>query len=152
MLTLALGALLLLPQSALADSLPVPKIQAPNLLHLSRGRETASQIDVSLDRRFHIQTNPASRKNMIPTVLEIDAPPAISVRSVSYPDGTPFHMGQTDLSVYQGDFGIRFALGAKADAKRGKQLVHAKLKYQACDEKACFRPSEVPFDFWVEIQ
>jgi hypothetical protein len=152
--------------SAQADlGTPAPRIQPPNLLRLSRGKDSASQIDVSIDPKFHMQANPASRKNLIPTELTFDPPSGITVQSVSYPTGSLFRFGapqapqapQTsgssgDLSVYQGDFGIRFALHATQHAHLGKQLVRAKLRYQCCDEKACFRPSEVSFDFWVDIQ
>ena len=140
---------------ALADaSLPTPKIQAPNLMHLSRGRSNSSQIDVTIDNPFHLQANPASKKNLIATELLIDAPPGIAVNAVTYPVGVPFRLSQVGapISVYQGSFGIAFSLVASAQAHRGKSLVQAKLRYQACDEKTCFKPSQVPFDFWVEIQ
>jgi hypothetical protein len=140
--------------SALADSLPTPKIQAPNLMHLSRGIDSTSQIDVSVGKRFHIQANPASKNNLVPTELTIEVPSEITIKKVTYPTGSAFHQLQASLpiSVYQGDFGIAFSLQANQLATRGKRLLHAKLRYQACDEKTCFRPAEIPFDFWVEIQ
>jgi hypothetical protein len=124
-----------------ASTLPVPKIQPPNLLHLERGKVTASQIDVALAEPFHVQANPASKPELIPTQLIFEAAKGISISSIHYPVGT----------TYQGNFAIEFVLKASAKVHRGKQLVHAKLKYQACDEKTCFRPSDVPFEFWVEI-
>lgn len=147
--------MLLLFSLAMADAaLPAPKIQAPNLMHLARGKDSAAQIDVSLGAPFHIQANPASKKNLIPTELMIETSSGISLKAVTYPQGAPFRLNQVaaPISVYQGQFGIGFSLNASARAPRGKRLVHAKLRYQACDEKTCFRPSEVPFDFWVEIQ
>lgn len=147
--------MLLLFSLAMADSaLPAPKIQAPNLMHLARGKDSSSQIDVSVGTPFHIQANPASKKNLIPTELIIETPTGISVKGVTYPQGAPFRLNQVaaPIAVYHGQFGIGFSLSTSRAASPGKRLVHAKLRYQACDEKTCFRPSEVPFDFWVEIQ
>jgi thiol:disulfide interchange protein DsbD len=139
---------------ALADSLPTPKVQAPNLLHLSRGIDSSSQIDISVGNPFHLQANPASKSNLIPTELTIDVPAEITIKSVTYPPASAFRLNQAaaPINVYQGDFGIAFALQANQLATAGKRLLHAKLRYQACDEKTCFRPSEIPFEFWVEIQ
>jgi hypothetical protein len=136
-----------------ASTLPIPKIQAPNLVHLERGKTTAAQIDVSLAKPFHVQANPASKPHLIATELVFEAALGISVSSVQYPVGVLFHLspGTEAISTYQDHFAIEFVLKAGSKVHKGKQLLHAKLKYQACDEKTCFRPSDVPVEFWVEI-
>jgi hypothetical protein len=140
-----------------SPTLPTPKIQPPNVVHVTRGQVATSQIDVMISKPFHLQSNPASKSNLVPTVLEIQTPSGITVGTIQYPEGTPLRFSSSSdasetISTFQGHIGIEFSLKADLKQNKSKQLVHAKLKYQACDEKTCYRPSDVPFDFWVEIQ
>ena len=137
-----------------AGPLPAPKIQPPNLVHLGRGKTVTTQIDVAIAKPFHVQANPASKAGMVATEIIVEPAPGIRLEKVRYPHGVPFKFAQAGepIEVYEGEFGIGLVLKADGHAEKGKQNVHAHLKYQACDEKTCFRPTELPFEFSVEIE
>ncbi|MGH9566517.1 MAG: protein-disulfide reductase DsbD domain-containing protein, partial [Candidatus Angelobacter sp.] len=90
----------------------------------------------------------------IPTVLSFSLPEDLVVGRVKYPAGAlisfPFDPSQK-LSVYSGDFTVRGLLIAQPKAASGPYTVHAELKYQACDNNACYPPKKLPLSFNVKI-
>ena len=55
------------------------------------------------------------------------------------------------LSVYSGDFSVKAVVVAPPSANTGSYTVHADLKYQACDNNACYPPKTVPLAFDVKV-
>jgi hypothetical protein len=53
---------------------------------------------------------------------------------VEYPAGVPFKLGEDTLDVYQGEFRIR----VRFVADPGETNLTGLLRYQACDNAACF--------------
>jgi len=122
------------------------------------------EIDVNVLQGFHVQANPTSRENLIPTELILEPSSKLQFSTPTYPKGTPFRMSPigSEVLTYSGSFQIGVEISRlKTDAKETdakllsnsplkSTLVKGKLRYQACDEKTCLRPSAVPFEFWVE--
>jgi hypothetical protein len=57
----------------------------------------------------------------------------------------------TKLSVYSGDFIVRGVVVAPSVASAGTYTIHGELKYQACDNNACYPPKKLPFTFNVKV-
>ncbi len=85
---------------------------------------------------FHINSHSPKDELLIPTVLKLDAG-AVKVAAAEYPAGSAFRLaigaGET-LDVYQGEFRVRVHLVAP----KGTSTLLGSLRYQACDNAACF--------------
>lgn len=103
---------------------------------------------------YHINSHKPSSELYIPTALTLDVPTDVSVAGLHYPDGElisfPFDP-DTKLSVYTGDINVSGLVIAAKSTPRGTYRVHGSLRYQACDNRACYPPSTVPIAFDVTV-
>lgn len=152
------AALLLAGSSAYAAQQTVV-LEYPDHVPVGPKDSKPVQIEVNVIQGFHVQANPASRENLIPTELILDPSPELEFSSPVYPKGTPFRMNPvgSEILTYSGSFQIgvqisrqKTTLQPTSQSPTKSTLIKGKLRYQACDEKTCLRPSAVPFEFWVE--
>jgi hypothetical protein len=103
---------------------------------------------------FHINSHQPSEPELIPTQLMFYLPEDLVMAKMEYPAGqlTSFPFDPTTkLSVYSGDVVIRGIALASSKSAAGNYTVHAELKYQACDNSACYPPKKLPLAFNVKI-
>jgi hypothetical protein len=73
---------------------------------------------------------------------------------ITYPEGREmaFAFSPDDkLSVYSGTFLLDVVVRPLASVLPAKYAVHGQLKYQACDNAACYPPRQLPVDFEVKV-
>jgi len=103
---------------------------------------------------YHINSNQPTDPELIPTQLHFSLPGDLAIGKVQYPAGTltsfPFDPNQK-LSVYSGDLVINALVMTPSNASTGTHTVHGELKYQACDNNACYPPKKLPIEFNVQI-
>ncbi|MCI0403384.1 MAG: protein-disulfide reductase DsbD N-terminal domain-containing protein [Acidobacteria bacterium] len=107
-----------------------------------------------LSHGYHINSNIPRSELLIPTVLTLEpSSPQVRIR-LTYPKGEDvafdFEPGRK-LSVYEGEFVITARIRAARTAKPGVHTVRGTLKYQACNDRACFPPKSMPVEFDVEV-
>jgi hypothetical protein len=94
---------------------------------------------------FHINSHTPKDELLIPTELKLDSRGGVIVLGEQYPKGSAFRLvignGET-LDVYQGEFRVTVRL----TAAQGASLLTGSLRYQACDNAACFPPKSLPKD------
>jgi hypothetical protein len=120
--------------------------------------QRAAQTIVSLDFRipggYHINSNTPKSEFLIPTALRMDLPTDIVLGKIEYPAGEdrafPFSPDEK-LSVYTGDFTIKVAVHPLKSVVPGKYVMHGVLRYQACDNAACYPPKNLPVSFEVKV-
>ncbi len=102
---------------------------------------------------YHINANSVSDPDLIPTTIEVDGG-SLKVGKISWPGSHKFKFSfsETELDVYEGSINIGINLKAPKDTKPGKYDVTGKLNYQACNDRACFSPKDVPFTVTVVIK
>ena len=103
---------------------------------------------------FHINSNQPKSDLLIPTLVHLDPPTDILVGKVEYPAGkdVSFSFAPTEkLNVYQGDFAVTALVSAARRTSPGRYRVRGALKYQACDDRACYPPTSVPVAFDVQV-
>ena len=87
---------------------------------------------------FHINSHTPKDELLIPTVLKLDTA-GVKVVSEEYPKGAAFRLtvgdGET-LDVYQGEFRVMLRMVVP----KGASTLNGTLRYQACDNAACFPP------------
>lgn len=112
------------------------------------------EIDFRVAPGFHINSNKPTSDLYIPTAVRFDVPTDISLAGISYPQGElvsfPFDP-DTKLSVYTGDVTLKGFVMAAKSTPRGTYRVHGNLRYQACDNRACYPPTNVPLAFDVTV-
>jgi Thiol:disulfide interchange protein DsbD, N-terminal len=104
---------------------------------------------------YHINSNKPLMPELIPTQLKFSLPGSdMVIGRVKYPDGQLMSFAfdpNQKLSVYSGDFSVKAVVVAPPSANSGSYTVHADLKYQACDNNACYPPKNVPVAFDVKV-
>lgn len=127
---------------------PVP------LTNIDRGRPGAVELQFRVARGFHINSNQPKQDYLKKTELKLDAPTDIVIGRITYPAGQDrsFPFAPNDkLSVYSGDFAVEVTVRPLHNVLPAKYAIHGFLKYQACDNAACYPPKQLPVTFEVKI-
>lgn len=126
----------------------------PPLVTITRGKPGTVELHFRIESGFHINSNKPRSEFLIPTSLKIDAPTDIVVGKITYPAGEersfPFAPDQK-LSVFNGEFALTVIVRPLATVVPSKYALHGQLKYQACDNAACYPPKKLPVDFEVKV-
>ncbi len=113
------------------------------------GKRSVLEVRLRVAEGFHVNSHTPKSDLLIPTMVKLESSDAaVKVGEVEYPAGTSYRFaadpGET-LDVYTGAVVLRVPVTAAA----GEHAVKGSLRYQACDQKACYPPRtlalEVPF-------
>lgn len=121
---------------------------------IDRGHPGNVQLQFRVARGFHVNSNHPNQDYLKKTELKLDAPTDIVIGRVVYPPGEDrsFPFAPKDkLSVYSGDFEINVTVRPLSHVLPAKYAVHGFLKYQACDNAACYPPKQLPVTFDVKV-
>ena len=101
------------------------------------GTEQVVELRFRVDAGYHINSHTPMDDLLIPTTLKF-VPGAVKVTGTEYPQGDVIKLIGTGegLEVYQGEFKVQ----VKLVAPRGFSTMTGTVKYQACDNEACFPP------------
>ena len=118
-------------------------VKKPHLALLTDGVQvkpgSAQMVELRfrVDEGYHINSHTPMDELLIPTTLKF-APGAVRVLGTEYPQGEIIKLTSTGegLEVYQGEFKVL----VKLVAPRGFSTVTGTVRYQACDNQACFPP------------
>ncbi len=127
---------------------PVPLTTA------QRATQTMVDLIFRVPAGYHINSNTPKSEFLIPTALKMDLPTDIILGKIAYPAGEdetfPFSPDEK-LSVYSGDFTISVGVHPLKSVVPGKYEMHGVLRYQACDNSACYPPKNLPVSFEVKV-
>jgi hypothetical protein len=119
-----------------------------------RAQQTMVNLNFRVPSGYHINSNTPKSEFLIPTALKMDLPTDIILGKIQYPAGAdmsfPFSPDEK-LSVYSGDFTIAVAVHPLHSVVPGKYVMHGVLRYQACDNAACYPPKTLPVSFEVKV-
>jgi hypothetical protein len=153
---LFLGALLTaLPGAAQTPGkAPTISIAAVPLTTAQRTSQTMVNLNFRVPSGYHINSNTPKSEFLIPTALKMDVPTDIILGKIEYPAGEdrkfPFSPDET-LNVYSGDFTIAVGVHPLRSVVPGKYVMHGVLRYQACDNAACYPPKNLPVSFEIKV-
>jgi hypothetical protein len=119
-----------------------------------QGGNSTVTLNFRVRPNYHINSNTPGSGLLIPTVLRLDPPTDVIVGSTTYPEGKnmafSFAPGH-ELNVYTGDFEVTTRVMVERKLRPGKYRVRGNLRYQACDARACYSPTELPVTFDVQV-
>lgn len=126
----------------------------PETTSISRGHLGGVVLQFRIPNGFHINSNQPKQEYLKKTELKLDAPTDIAIAGVTYPAGEdrsfPFDPNET-LNVYTGDFALKVLVRPLRTVMPAKYAVHGMLKYQACDNAACYPPKQLPISFEIKV-
>jgi hypothetical protein len=133
---------------------PTLTTAAVPLVTAQRGQQTMVSLNFRIPVGYHINSNTPKSEFLIPTALKMDLPTDIVLGKIEYPAGEdrsfPFSPDEK-LSVYSGDFTIAVAVHPLHTVVPGKYEMRGVLRYQACDNAACYPPKNLPVNFEVKV-
>jgi hypothetical protein len=119
-----------------------------------RTRQTMVSLNFRVPPGYHINSNTPKSEFLIPTALKMEVPTDIILGKIEYPAGEdrsfPFSPDEK-LNVYSGDFTIAVGVHPLHSVVPGKYVMHGVLRYQACDNAACYPPKTLPVSFDVKV-
>ncbi len=137
---------------------PGPQHQAPRVSFAGPPQQAIranAQVEVplhfSIPEGFHINSHTPRQPELIATRLATVAQGGITVRAVDFPPGEDYAFAfdpKTKLSVYSGEFTIT----AHLRTTPGEHVLNAVLHYQACDNRTCYPPRDLPVSVKLTAQ
>jgi hypothetical protein len=148
------GGLLLGQESTTPQGRTFVTALPPSTVTVSPGHSSPIQFTFRVQTPYHINSSQPTAEELIPTQLHFSLPGEVAIGKMHYPAGElmsfPFDPS-TKLSVYSGDFVIKGVVVAPTQASTGTYTIHGELRYQACDNNACYPPKKLPFTFNVKV-
>ena len=136
------------PQGAAVKMAPAPVVTAV------QGKAATVPLSFRVASGYHINSNKPKSEFLIPTVLKVEATTDIVIGKTTYPEGHDMSFAfapDEKLNVYTGDFKVDVLVRPLRSVQAGKYIVRGTLKYQACDNVACYPPKQLPVSFDVKI-
>jgi cytochrome c biogenesis protein CcdA len=107
------------------------------------GSVVRAALKVALPAGFHVQSDRPRDPSLIATELNVEAPAGVEVEEIVFPEAEDFRQEglPEPLLVFEREFVIGVRLSLPASLPAGPLAVPARLRYQACDDKICYAPS-----------
>ncbi len=127
------------PKSAAVASAEIEPVRAELFLDGTKaapGTVVAGHLALTIAEKFHINANPAADTNLIPTALSLAENWSAKLLPDSFPDGGAER-------IYKGRIEIPLRLKIEHAAKEEPAELTFTVKFQACDEGACYPPKSL---------
>jgi hypothetical protein len=111
------------------------------------------QLDISPP--WHINANPASAPNLIPTLVDLRCDAPVELLSVDYPKPQQIKTDFADepLKVFQGRTTITLTVRVADDAPApATHTLNVFVQFQPCDHARCLPPAEQTIDLRIDIK
>jgi hypothetical protein len=141
-------------QDDLGPQGPAVKMSPAPIVTMVQGKPATVPLSFRVATGYHINSNKPKSEFLIPTILKVDATTDIVIGKTTYPDGRDMSFAfapDEKLNVYTGDFQVDVLVRPLRSVQAGKYIVRGTLKYQACDNAACYPPKQLPVSFDVKI-
>jgi hypothetical protein len=133
---------------------PVVKMAPAPVITAAQAKSTTVPLSFNVASGYHINSNHPKSEYLIPTALKLDATTDIVIGKTIYPDGKDMSFAfspDEKLNVYTGNFEVDVLVHPLTSVQPGKYIVRGTLRYQACDNTACYPPKNLPISFDVKI-
>jgi hypothetical protein len=152
---LALLAAVALAQDGLMPKVPIVTALPAEPVAAAPGGNVRVELRFRVTPGYHVNSSKPRSEFLIPTRLKLSPPAGLTSGAVVYPEGkdlTFVFSPKEKLNVYAGDFLVRAEMRAAGSAPAGSYKVPGELRYQACNDRACFPPMKLPVEFEVTVR
>ena len=149
-MSLALYLPLLWPQSG-SGHLTVGQ---PHPVAGKRNQEVQARIPVAIQAGFHVNSNTPSDEYLIPLSVTWTSLGALEGGRVTFPKPSleKYDFAEKPLSVFTGNIELTASFKVSAKATAGPGVATGTLRYQACNNRACFPPKNVDIGVPYQVQ
>jgi DsbC/DsbD-like thiol-disulfide interchange protein len=156
---LSLFVILLLPNTFY--STPVPQSSADVNISgslapdkIKKGRVVRASVVMDIPAGLHVQSSKPLDKFLVATKLDVETPSGMKVGPVSYPRPLmrKLKFSKGNVAVYEGKAVIRFNVTVPPNYSGGSGDIKGKLRFQACNDDACFPPVTREVKMWLNVE
>jgi hypothetical protein len=128
-------------------------VEPPQAVPAKRGATVQAKLKVVMQPGYHANSNTPSDDYLIPFKLTW-TPGPLESPVVTYPKAQmeKYEFSEKPISVFTGNFELVTTFKVPAKATVGPSIMLGKLRYQACNNKACFPPKTVDVKLPVQVQ
>ena len=156
---LSLTLLLLLPATLYSKPAPPQSSQDVEVKgsltqdRVRKGQMARATVVMNIPAGLHVQSSKPLDKFLVATKLDVETPGGMKVGPISYPRALmrklKFSKGM--VAVYEGQAMIRFNVTVPANYGGGSGEIKGKLRFQACNDEACFPPVTREVKMWLNV-
>jgi hypothetical protein len=119
-----------------------------------RNEAIQAKIPVSVQSGYHVNSNAPKDEYLIPLKLTWKSTGALEGGTVVYPKPTleKYEFAENPLSVFTGIFDLVTTFKVSASAPAGPGVAVGQLRYQACNDRACFPPRTIEITLPYQVQ
>ncbi len=119
-----------------------------------RGAALQAKIPCAVQTGFHVNSDKPTDEYLIPLKLTWTSTGALEAGAVTYPKPELGKYAGADkpLSVFTGKFDLVASFKVAANAPAGPGSAVGKLRYQACNDHACFAPKNIDVSIPYQVQ
>lgn len=119
-----------------------------------KGRSVRATVVMDIPHGLHVQSNKPLDKFLVATKLDVETPSGMSVGPISYPRPLmrKLKFSKGNVAVFEGKAMIRFNVTVPANYSGGSGEIKGKLRFQACNDEACFPPVTREVTMWLNVE
>jgi hypothetical protein len=121
---------------------------------VKKGRVVRATVVMDIPAGLHVQSSKPLDKFLVATKLDVETPAGMKVGPISYPRALmrklKFSKGM--VAVYEGKSVVRFNVTVPANYSGGSGEIKGKLRFQACNDEACFPPVTREVKMWLNVE
>ena len=144
---------LLLPREAAAQDKVVTLAPSVSAASARPGDRVRLALVVTIPPGLHMQSDKPRDPTLIPARIWIDPASGVEIREVIFPQPRDLRLADypEPLSVFEHEAIIGLDVAIPASASAGVFSIPARFRYQACDDKVCFRPRTLETAWTVRV-
>ena len=121
---------------------------------IKKGRSVRATVTMDIPHGLHVQSSKPLDKFLVATKLDVETPSGMSVGPISYPRPLmrKLKFSKGNVAVYEGKAMIRFNVTVPAGYSGGSGEIKGKLRFQACNDEACFPPVTREVKMWLNVE
>ncbi len=146
-------ALVLFATALGAQDSPLLTATPPQKIAASRNATVEARVSIQVRTGYHANSNTPNEDYLIPLRLRWESGPLATV-DVIYPkpEEKNYPFSTKPVSVFTGAFQVVTRFKVDASAPAGQGVLVGKLRYQACSEDTCYRPTTLEIRLPYEIR
>ena len=119
-----------------------------------KGRTVHANVVMEIPHGLHVQSNKPLDKFLIPTKLDVETPTGMKAGAIVYPRAVMRNLkfSKNKVAVYEGRTSIRFPVTVQPNYAGGGAEIKGKLRFQACNDDACFPPVTREVKIWLNVE
>ncbi len=120
---------------------------------LVRGQTVRAAVALEVAVDLHVNANPPTYDYLIPVTVSVEGTEGIDLTQAFYPEAehVEFPYADEPLAVYEGKVIIGMELEISANAPLGERTIEVSVRYQACNDRACFAPANASLTLPVTV-